>query len=186
MAGRVKGFVLASRKALVVERFGEAAWARILAELPAESRGVLSGLILPVSWHPIRICHALDEAIIRTLGGSSEAAFKSIGRKSADDNLTRFQAGLLKGKGPAEFLSQAPMIYRMYYESGARRWEPAGDRAGVLVTTGAEGVTYGDCLTVVGWHERALELTGARNPRVTHPVCAARGGTECRYEIRWE
>ena len=49
----------------------------------------------------------------------------------------------------------------------------------------AEGVTEADCLTVMGWYEKALELAGARNPVLTHPVCRAHGGSVCRYEVSW-
>ena len=32
---------------------------------------------------------------------------------------------------------------------------------------------------------QALEMVGAKNVRITHPVCRARGGTACRYEVSW-
>lgn len=185
MAGRIKGFVLSSRIHFVKERFGEAALEKILAALTPADAEKLRGVILPSSWFPVEIEERLDDAIIRVIGGRSEEAFRELGRQSAVQNLAKFQTAFLKGKTPQTFLAQTPSIYRIYYDAGAREYLPTGENSGTLITTGAENVTYGDCLTIIGWHEQALEMVGAKSVRITHPVCRARGGTVCRYEVSW-
>ena len=54
-----------------------------------------------------------------------------------------------------------------------------------LRTFDAECVTETDCLTVVGWYERALELSGARGGRVEETQCRARGAPHCEYHLSW-
>jgi uncharacterized protein YjhX (UPF0386 family) len=56
----------------------------------------------------------------------------------------------------------------------------------VLRTFDAESVTETDCLTVMGWHQRAVELSGGTNVKVTHPLCRAKGAPHCEYRITWD
>jgi hypothetical protein len=42
-----------------------------------------------------------------------------------------------------------------------------------------------DCLTVVGWYRRALEMCRARSPQVFEEECRAKGGAVGRYRLRW-
>jgi len=185
MSARTKGFILQSRLAFVRERFGDAGVDQVLALLPESDRATLHGLILISGWYPLELALRLDDAISHAFGEESEQALRELGRRSADDNLTKFQGAFIHGKSPDAFLALAPAVYRMYYETGSREYHPRTPNSGELVTTGAEGVTAGDCLTVMGWYERALELTGAKGPRLTHPECVARGGKVCRYGVTW-
>lgn len=186
MVGNIKGFVILSRRQFIEQTFGADVWDRTVAALPEDDRLALNGVLLASSWVPLSTCAALDDALAKVVGGRAEEAFRALGRKSAETNLPKLQANFLKGKSPQKFLAQTPSIYRIYYEGGSRDYQPTGERAGVITTTGAEGVTWGECLTVIGWHERALELCGAKNVRITHPVCKARGGAVCRYDLHWD
>ena len=54
-----------------------------------------------------------------------------------------------------------------------------------LTTIDAPPSTRGDCATVVGWHERALELSGANDVKVVETRCRNRGDTVCEYKLSW-
>ena len=56
----------------------------------------------------------------------------------------------------------------------------------MLTTRDAETFSKPDCLTVVGWYRRALEMCGAKNVRVLEEECRARGGAVCRYRVSWQ
>jgi len=104
---------------------------------------------------------------------------------SADRNLTTLHRAFLVAGDPHAFLAKAPQIYALYYETGRRAYARTGERAGLLTTTGAETFSAPDCLTVVGWYRRALELCGATGVRVVEEECRARGGAVCRYRVSW-
>ena len=185
MSARIKGTILLSRKTFVSERFGAEGLERVLTTMSGADQSLLRGMILPLSWYDAEACLRFDAAIIRVIGGNAQKAFRELGRKSADDNLARFQAGFIRGKTPLTFLAQTPAIYRLYYELGSREFTRTSETSGLLTTHGAESVTAGDCLTVMGWHERALEMVGAKNPRATHSTCRANGASTCVYELSW-
>lgn len=184
---RIKGSVLQSRLNWVKKVGGEVRLQRVLQRLPEEERSVLQGVLQPISWFPMELGVRLDSAIAAVLfPGEPERAFVEMGRASAEENLGGPHHVFIRKGDPHFLLSCAPQIYRLYYAVGARTYERVGERAAVLRTLGAQGVTAEDCLTIVGWHERAIELCGGRNVQVRHPVCRAQGKTYCEYHCAWE
>jgi len=84
------------------------------------------------------------------------------------------------------FLGKAPQIYGFYYETGRRTYEQTGENSGVMTTFDAETFSMADCLTVVGWYRRALEMCGAEGVSIREEECRATGGEVCRYRISWQ
>jgi uncharacterized protein (TIGR02265 family) len=182
---KVKGSVLLSRRAFVAKHFGEAAWEQVLTGLPAEDRAALGGMVLSVGWFDFKLGERLDAAIVRTLGKGDERVFEKIGEMSADENLNGVHKHFLVPGNPQKFLAQAGDIYRFYYDAGRRTYEATGPTSGVLTTYEATTFSRLDCLTIVGWHRRALEMCGARDVRIREEDCRARGAEVCRYRLEW-
>jgi uncharacterized protein (TIGR02265 family) len=187
MAGdiKVKGSVLRSRLAFVEEQKGAEGLGKVLARLPAADRDALARL-LPTSWYPFEMGSRLDEAIVQELGGGRPDYFLRLGAASAERNLKGVHRAFLRPGDPHAFLAQAPEIYAFYYDKGRRAYEPTGPRSGVLTTTGAATFSVPDCLTVAGWHVKALEMCGATGVHVDEEECRAKGGLVCRYRVRWD
>lgn len=182
---QVKGAVLKSRLAFVEEVAGTAGVQRVVTSLSPEDQKALR-LVLSAVWYPFELGKRLDDAIVRVLGGGRAEYFERLGEASADKNLGTMHRGFLVQDNPHAFLEKANAIYRTYYETGRREYAKTGDRSGVLTTYDAETFSAPDCLTVIGWHRRALEMCGARNVRITEDECRARGGEVCRYRLAWD
>jgi uncharacterized protein (TIGR02265 family) len=127
----------------------------------------------------------LDAAIVNVLGRGKAEVFEAIGAQSASENLHTVHRPFLSPGNPQKFLEKADSIYKYYYDTGHRTYEPAGDREGVLTTHGAETYSAVDCLTVIGWYKEALKMCGAATVEMREEECRATGGTCCRYRIRW-
>jgi len=181
---RVKGTVLKSRLAFVTEHAGMDSLEAVLASLQPADRKSLEA-VLTVGWYPFELGKALDDAIVKVVGGGDPQFFLRLGRASADKNLTTLHVSFLTPGDPHKFLGKAQQIYGLYYDTGRREYEKTGERSGVLTTREAETFSAPDCLTVVGWYERALELCGAKDPRVVEEECRAKGGEACRYRVSW-
>jgi uncharacterized protein (TIGR02265 family) len=184
-AGSVKGSVLQSRLAFLRERKGEAGVHRVLERLAAEDRNLLSGLMLPSGWYPFRTNERLDEAIAEELG-IGEAIFLQMGEKSASDNLGAAHRVYVHSRDPHGLLREAASIYRLYYDTGNRSYERTGDRSAVLRTRDSRTFSRADCLTVVGWHRKAIAMCGGKNARVVEKKCRAKGDELCEYLCEWE
>jgi uncharacterized protein (TIGR02265 family) len=181
---QVKGSVLLSRLAFVEQHGGADAVERVLATLPPADRTQLGNLVA-IQWCPFELGRRLDDAIVNVLGGGRAQFFERLGAASADANLTGVHKAFLTPGDPQAFLAKAPQIYKLYYDKGHRDYARTGPTAAELTTHDAETFSGPDCLTVIGWHRRALEMCGATNVHITEDECRARGGAVCRYRISW-
>lgn len=183
---RVKGAILGARLTFVRERGGEKALQQVLSRLPAPDRKVLAGWVLPLDWFPLELAVRLDDAIASVLSPHDRShIFLEMGRQSAQVNLTGAQAPFVKAGHPHFFLANVPRMYATYHSQGHRTYERTGDASAVIRTFDAERVSRDDCLTVVGWLERALRLSGASEPRVAEVQCRSGGAPHCEYRCEW-
>jgi uncharacterized protein (TIGR02265 family) len=183
---RIKGAVLQSRLKYVRDVAGEPGLAQVLARLPPEDREVLSGAILTVTWYSLDLNLRLDAAIAAVLSPDDKSrVFLEMGRASAEVNLKGVHRAYVREGDPQFLLAAAPLIYAAYYASGSRSYEKAGEKAAVLRTRDAETVSATDCLTVVGWHERAIEICGGKDVKVVETLCRAKGAALCEYRCEW-
>ena len=182
---QIKGSVIKSRLAFVEEHSGKDGVEKVLAALSAEDRKALTPVIM-VKWYPLDLGTRLDDAIVRVLGGGRAEFFERLGAASADKNLATVHSVVVTAGDPHAFLTRTPAIYSMYYEKGRREYRKTGEKSAVLITHDAEAFSAPDCLTIVGWHRRALEICGARGVRVVEEECRAKGGAVCRYALSWD
>jgi hypothetical protein len=183
---RIKGHILLSRIQYVRDVAGEARFMEVLASLPAEDRAILSGMILPVTWYSLDLNLRLDAAIAKVLSPTDRSRiFLEMGRASAEKNLTGVHRPYLREGDPHFLLASTPLIYAAYYAVGSRTYEKTGEKAAVLRTTGAEVVSATDCLTVIGWHQRAIEMSGGTSVTVEETLCRSRGAAHCEYHCEW-
>ncbi|HEX9185974.1 MAG TPA: DUF2378 family protein [Vicinamibacteria bacterium] len=182
----VKGSVLRTRLAFVRDLAPEDGVDRVLERLTPSDRDVL-GSLLASAWYPFDLGSRLDEAIVQELGGGRAEFFEKLGEASADKNLGAggVHRRFLVPGDPQAFLAKTPLIYSYYYDAGRRDYERAGEKEAVLTTHDSLTFSAPDCLTVVGWYRRALEMCGAASPRVVEEECRAKGGAVCRYRLSW-
>ena len=186
-AARIKGSVLITRLNLLKNQGGGERLQQVLQRLTAADRKVLEGVIMPISWYPLELNLRLDSAIADVLSPRDRSkAFIEMGRASAEQNLNGPHHVFIRKGDPHFLLSHSPEIYRLYYAVGSRTYEKTGPKSAVLRTMSAESVTEADCLTIVGWYQRAIEMSGGRNVRIEHPKCRARANGHCEYLCTWD
>jgi hypothetical protein len=184
--GNVKGSVLQSRMEFVRRHRGDEGVDAVIQRLPAADRTTLAGLVMPFAWYPFEVNERLDLAIAVELG-RGDSIFRELGAASADDNLTSAsQLHYMRERNPQALLKQSSAIYGVYYDTGHREYERLADTKAVLRTHESLSFSVPDCLTVVGWHERAIEMCGGRNAHITEPRCRALGGPFCEYLCQWD
>jgi uncharacterized protein (TIGR02265 family) len=183
---RVGGNIILARRSFVQQRGGDALWEKVLAHLPVDDAKALRRTLLVTTTYPLSTNLKLDEAIARELyPADGKRAFLEMGRSSADVNLTGPQKAFVRAGDPHHLLSFAETIYAYYYAEGRRTYEKTGPKTATLVTYDAPAATPGDCLTVVGWHQRAIELSGGKEVQVVETRCRSRGDLVCEYRCSW-
>jgi len=184
---QVGGNTILARRKFVLDRGGEALWEKVLVRLPEDDAKQLRRTLLVTGTWPLDLNLRLDQSIAAVLyPDEPERAFREMGRASADVNLKGSQRAFVKEGDPHHLLSFAETIYAYYYGEGRRTYEKTGANTARLVTHDAPPATPGDCLTIVAWHERAIELSGGKNPKVQETKCRSRGDRVCEYQVSWE
>jgi hypothetical protein len=181
---QIKGGVLKSRLAFVEQHSGKAGVEKVMDTLPPTDRRTVA-TALAVTWYPFELGKRLDDAIVRALGNGRPEFFEKLGESSAEQNLTTVHKAFVTQGDAHAFLAKAPAIYKLYYETGRREYAKLGDREGMLTTIDAETYSAPDCLTVIGWHRKALQMCGVAGVQVVEETCRAKGGDACRYRFRW-
>jgi uncharacterized protein (TIGR02265 family) len=182
--GNVKGGAIKSRLEFVNERGGEAAVQRVLARL-AEADRQTCAQILTGKWYPFELNERLDEAIAAEMG-IGEQVFLLMGEKSATHNLGASHRVFITDRDPHGLLRRAAQIYQMYYDTGRRTYEKVSETKARLITFDSATFSKHDCLTVVGWHRKAIEMCGGTKVRVTETKCRAKGADVCEYVCEWD
>ena len=182
---QIKGAVLKSRLAFVQDHAGKDGLERVLAAVPEGDRRTLR-MLFTSNWYAFELGKRLDDAIVRVLGGGRPEFFERLGAASAEKNLGGVHSSYLTRGDAHEFLTKSPSFYSLYYDTGRREYARLGPKAGVFTTYDAETYSAPDCLTVVGWYKKALEMCGVRGVRIVEEECRANGGAVCRYKVTWE
>lgn len=182
-SGRVKGGAIQSRLAFVRDQGGEEAVRRVLARLSDDDRRDCTR-VLAASWYPFELNERLDDAIAAEMG-MGEKIFILMGEKSATYNLGSTHRVFVHERDPHGLLRRAAQIYQAYYDTGRREYERTGDTKAVLRTYDSQTFSKHDCLTVVGWHRKAIAMCGGENVRVTETKCRANGADVCEYVCEW-
>ena len=184
-AAKVKGTLFLARMKFLRAR-GKEQCDLVLARLPSADRTLLEGVLLPSSWYPAELLARLEAAIAAVLArGDRKVLFAELGRFSADVNLRGVQRPYLREGDPHHILSCVPRMYLSQHGSGVRTYRKTGDKA-AAITSVCESPSPDECLTAIGWLQRAVELSGGRDVKVTEPRCRARGAEECEYVVTWD
>ena len=187
-----KGTLLKNLGEYVEQRHDAAAWRGIVDALPADDRAVIDGLLLVGGWYPVGIWNRAIKAYLeRYAPGSTDLEMTAVARYIADRDLNTLFKVLLK-MGSAEFvLGRTDSLWSRYFDVGKfenhelakRRWQlkitslpTSEDEAPGALTCGPG---------VCGWLGQALELTGVKQPRITHTRCRFHGATACEYDVTW-
>ena len=157
---------------------------RVLARLQEEDR-VACRQILTGGWYSFALSERVDRAIADEMG-MGDRVFLLMGEKSAIHNLGKSHKAFVTDKDPHGLLKRTAQIYQAYYDTGRRTYERLSDTKAVLRTYDSETYSASDCLTVVGWHRKALEMCGGTDVRVVETKCRARGSEVCEYVCEWK
>jgi len=150
----------------------------------AATAAVLGQAILPVSWYPFRAVVETDRAIATACGGDAEALIMELGRYSARLNLGTSYKVYTRSE-PHAFFQLAARLNRQFQDFGRATYERTGPTSCRLSMSDYPCFSPVFCLSGLGYYEQATALQGGREPRVAETKCQCRGGSECRFDIRW-
>ena len=154
-------------------------------ELDRVWRLALDGQVVKSQWYPFEIFVDLNESIDRLFGRGDLSVVKTLGRFGADANLTTiyrlfYMVGTVKW-----IMDRAARLWDLHYDSGRLLVvrQPGNAVELRIVKFATPHRTH--CLSVQGWAERSVELSGGQDVKLEEPGCRARGDAECNLLLSW-
>jgi len=133
-----------------------------LPNLLQEDRDLLNGLVLPTSWYPFdsfaRIYRAFHTEL---MGGDTESALR-MGIGIAHSLLEGPHVIYVHKGNPKRTVGNMGRIWRAYFNFGDFTAEE-GELSARVRLTGYPDVTASHGMTIIGWMQGAIELSGGVN-----------------------
>ncbi len=183
---KVKGSLLIARMKFLRAQ-GKPAVDAVLRQLSTADQDVLQGILLPSSWYPAGLLARLETAIAGVVArGDRAQLFSEMGRFAAQANLGPggVQRPYLREGDPHHVLERVPRMYLSQHTSGRRSYERLAEQCASIRSHDEEPVA-GDCQAVMGWLQRAIELSGGVDVRVVETQCRTSGAAHCEYRCEW-
>jgi hypothetical protein len=180
----VKGSNIMNRQAFISDRFGPAAWDRVLEALPPHDARLLSPRLLASHWYPFETYNRVDDTICRLFGNGDLNLCRDLGIDSARRALSGTYRLYLKD-GPAALLRRLAALHGTFYDAGSMEVTGLGPGHCAIRTVYVPRSTPTNCLVAEGFYRTAVEMCGGRNVRVSKGNCSARGAAFCLFNIRW-
>ena len=179
-----KGSTLRSTCDFIAETYGADALASVLAEVSASVRASVESAsptdevdyeqLIEIWTGCDRRCGAADPMWMERAG-----AF-SIGQRGAS-----MYGGILRKRGPTEFLTQSVSLFQLYYHPGDMQVVEHGNGRAVLRLVGFEARTPLFCRRQTGGLAKAIEVAGGERAAARHVRCALEGDAYCEWELTW-
>ena len=181
----VKGSAVESRVLWVRLHHGEEGVHRVCAALSPETRAVVLEPPQKARWYPFTAFVELNETIDRVFGAGDLKIVRELGRHGADANLTTVYRLFYMVGTPKWILDRASRLWDLHYDSGRlviTRY-PGNEVEARIMDFATPHVVH--CLSVHGWAERSLVLSGAKNVVCEEVTCRTRGDKECLLHATW-
>jgi hypothetical protein len=182
----VKGTAVGALPAYIEERFGRDGLEKWLDALNEDTRETFSSPILQPMWYPIQSMFVEPTAAMCDLffAGRTKGAYE-IGRYSAEVGLRGVYKVFLKIGSTRTIIEKATVILPTYYRpSSIEVVEIENGRAVISITEFPEANELVE-QRIRGWMERALEISGARSPKVAITQSMTRGAATSDFVITW-
>lgn len=181
----VKGSAITSRVLWVSLHHGEDGLRRLAQQVKPVTRQVLETPPQKARWYPFEVFVDLNETIDRVFGKGDLRLVRELARFGADANLTTvyrlfYVVGTVKW-----IIDRAARLWDLHYDSGRLVVvRHPGNHVGLRIV-GFPTPHQTHCMSVMGWCERSIELSGGKDVQMEEMSCRARGDAECAFQGRW-
>lgn len=181
---RLKGTNIVHTRHYVESSFGLEGWATVAAGMSPEGRAAVSSVIA-VGWYPATLHLELLRAIDAELDQKRGILVQRAAAYGAEFDFTRIHRILFRLANPGFLLERVEDIWSRFYDSG--HWSvvrpSSTSTQATLADFGVVDSMY--CSYLGAYFVRLFDLVGARDTKLAHSVCRARGDATCRYDGSW-
>lgn len=181
----VKGGPFISRLLWVRINHGEQGVDKLTQVVSPELGAMLRDKISMASWYPFERFVELNLTIDQLFGTGDLGLIKTLGRHGADANLRTIYRLFYKVGTVQWILSRASRLWGLHYDSGTLHLDTYPGKIVGLRIVDFETPHKSHCLSVQGWAERSVELSGGKQVEIREVVCRTEGAQHCLIKARW-
>ena len=181
-----KGSTFRLLKILVLEKYGEEGYNKVLSQLPETVRATFEDKILSSSWYPFSSLIHIFQVIQKSFGRGDLSLLHDFGYEIGKRELSWWAKLFLKFGNPHFIISRADRVWKYLHTTGELSVTSLSDRTCTIeIRNFAQPDRY-YCLATAGWMTAAMELSGAKEPEVVHTRCRDREDAVCEWQITWK
>lgn len=181
----VKGSAITARVRYVRERHGEPGYRKLMTALAPDHRALIEGRILPHAWAPYGLFVEINVKADELFGDGDLALCREMGQYSAEVNLPTLYRIFYKLGTPSFIIRKAARLWDVHYSSGRLSVQDTDTGAVLRIEEFAEP-HRAHCLSVLGWAEKSVELSGGVVTYVEEEQCRTKGDRACVIVARWK
>lgn len=186
MGVHVRCPAILARLQWVVEHHGEAAFDATLQAMKPELAAQIRAAVDPKQWVAFEAFVGLCEAIDARYGKGDLALCRELGGYAARVNLPTLYRIFYRFGSVPFILSKATSVWSEHYDSGRAFTRDVGPKQVEIVIDGFATPHAAHCLSVLGWVESSVVISGARVMDCAEVTCRRSGGGECALRVRYE
>ena len=181
----IKGTVVLQSIDSIKARGGEEEFARILAELDAETRSAFDGPISPWKWYSLDAFAALLDADIRLTANGDREVLIARSEKVIEGQLRGIYKMFIKLGAPAFVIRRISSVHQAYF-NGIHFIPEFGESNEALIKyVGFEPRHEILGYAIIGFYRKALEISGAKQVTANFTVPISAGGPYAELKITW-
>lgn len=188
MGGNIKGSAITARVRYVREHYGEPGVRRVKEALSPAHRQRLDEKVMPHDWVPMELFLELCTEIDRLYGRGDLALCRELGRYAAKVNLPTLYRIFYALGSPRFIVGRAIRVWEVHYDSGriTAEFEEKPPLERTTLTLRDFAMPHrAHCLSVLGWAERSVELSGGAVSESSETTCRTRGDDACRFVVSY-
>jgi len=170
----------------ISSHYGEDALEKIIENLPEDDKVIMIlSRFEPSKWYPAKTMITLMETTDKLFGKGDYEICYQMGKAAAENTFKGLYRALLQIGNPKAIIKREPLAWRLLFTGGSFELEEIKDKYARAKIVGVND-PRSSCAYRRGYFEKILELTGARNVKLTETKCCNDGYDYCEYEVTWE
>lgn len=181
----VKGSALTSRALWLDQTHGDQAYRHLLVKVQPATAEILRGQLLKSSWYPFAAFVDMNLTMDREWGKGDLSLVKTLGRFGAEANLRTIYRLFYTFGSVNWIMDRAAALWTVHYDAGSLRIDHLEDSLADLHVLDFPTPHRALCLSVHGWAERSVELSGGKIIQSMEQSCRAKGDPACTFRLGW-
>jgi len=188
MEMQIKGSAVMSMRDFIKHKYGKDGFDKWVNSLSPEAKNIYINPILSTVWFPARkTLFEPGEKLVEILANGDKSVTKEAGRYSAEIVLTGIYKLLIKIGSPEFLIKKASSIMTTFYKEGAAMTaESVGDKKVSTKITEFLDPHYVAENRIMGWTEKAMELSGAKDINIEVAKTMTAGDPYTEFIVTWK